>query len=326
MKIYSVNNIPLYKSFFKNNRKNSLVQKADAFQKTTFKGQLPRDIEEKIPSGYTIYDLIKMSQEQSFFLMGMGANSEVYKLPYLDDYVLKVLNKDDPNGVKIGEFPDYVNLGQPVWQDDKNPRLIILKRVHGQPHSIVDWSDVIWDKELQAPKNVTRNAATSYLNKVVNLAILPQEAFDDVANQVKLLSNKGYKVDSINPNNLIVGYDEIHIIDYFKVKPEEKDVYQNCSYDLIAIMLDFTLLQEYIENLRRDERDELKTYAKMIYEKVQTGAKNVGLSTDVEIYKTYINETSKWFIPQSTYNLYGRENIRRYDYRAQKFLEWLERL
>lgn len=326
MKIGAVNSFLFNKNHIKNNRMSLPVQKVDTFEKTTFRGNLPKDIQEKIPSGYTINDLIKMSQEQSFFLMGVGANSDVYKIPYLDDYVLKILNKDDPNGVKIGEFPDDVNLGQPVWQDDNNPRMMILKRVHGQPHSISDWSETMWDKELQAPKNVGRNGAISYLNKVVNLAVLPQEAFDDVARQVKLLSEKGYKVDSINPNNLIVGDDEIHIIDYFKVKPREKDVYQNCSYDLVAIMLDFTLLQEYIENLDRSERDELKKYAKMIYDKVQTGAKNAGLSTDVEIYKTYINETSKWFIPQSTYNLCGRENIRRYDYRAQKFLEWLARL
>lgn len=326
MKIGVVNNFLINKPVYKNNRVALPLMKSDCFEKTSFKGRLPDDIEEKIPLGYTIYDLIKMSQEQSFFLMGMGANSNVYKLPYLDDYVLKVLNKDDPNGVKIGEFPDDINLGQPVWQDDKNPRLIILKRVHGQPHSVADWSDIIWKKESQAPKNVVRNHAVSYLNKVVNLAVLPQEAFDDVARQVKLLSDKGYKVDSINPNNLIVGYDEIHIIDYFKVKPKEKDVYQNCSYDLIAIMLDFTLLQEYVENLNRQERDELKKYAKMIYEKVQIGANNAGLSTDVEIYKTYINETSKWFVPQSTYNIFGRENIRRYDYRAEKFLSWLDKI
>ena len=79
---------------------------------------LPIEIAKKMPKGTSIYDLISRSQKPENIL-GQGANSVVYKIPQLDDYVLKVLNKDDPNKINMNEFPSDVNLGQPVWQDKK---------------------------------------------------------------------------------------------------------------------------------------------------------------------------------------------------------------
>ena len=326
MKIAAINNISPNRKLFKNNNTSLPIQKYDTFEKTAFKGQLPKDIQEKIPQGYTINDLIKMSQEQSFFLMGAGANSNVFKLPYLDDYVLKVLNKDDPNGIKMNEFPSSINMGQPVWQDEKNPRLLILKKVEGKEHSIPSWTHTIWDESIKKPHLVTKKQAQIYFESVQKLASMPQEAYDEIAYKAKLLDKKDYKIDSINPNNLIVDDNEIHIIDYFKVKSSEKNVYQNCSYDLVAIMLDFTLLPEYFEKMNQEQQGQFLKYAKTIFEKVQKGSEYVGFSTDVEIYKTYINETSKWFVTTSAFEDDGREHVRLYDYRANDFLKWLDRL
>ena len=63
---------------------------------------------------------------------------------------------------------------------------------------------------------------------------MPQTTFDQLAKDVKVLSDKGYKLDSINPNNLLVDEDkqQIHIIDYFKVKSSEQHLYQNSCFDL----------------------------------------------------------------------------------------------
>ena len=322
MKINAVSN-----TYFNNlnfcNKKVTLPIRNDSFEKTVFKGKLPHELSKNIPDDCSIDNLILMAQNEEN-LRGIGANSKVYDIPYLDDYVLKVLNKDDPNGVALNEFPPTINLGQPVWQDDKNPRLLILKKVKGKEHSIPSWSNTIWQPEIQKPQLVTSEQAQTYYRAVDKLANLAQEAFDELAYKAQLLSEKGYKIDSINPNNLIVDDNEIHIIDYFKVKPWEMDVYQNCSYDLVAIMLDFTLMPEYFEKMSIAQQSQFLKNAKTIFDKVQKGAEFAGFSTDVEIYKTFINETSKWFVTTSAFESDGREHIRLYDYRANDFLKFLD--
>jgi len=314
-----------YQSRVFQNKRMTLPIKVDSFEKTVFTGNLPYELSKNLPFEYSIYDLIDLAQN-SQTPIGVGANSSVYDIPYLDDYVLKVLNKDDPNGVELGEFPSSINLGQPVWQNDKNPRNLILRKVRGKEHSIPSWSRTIWEPNIQKPLLVTKEQAQIYFDSVDRLAKMPQESFDEIAYKAKLLDDKEYKIDSINPNNLIVDENEIHIIDYFKVKPWELDVYRNCSYDLVAIMLDFTLLPEYMEKMDSVMQAKFLENAKTIFEKVQKASKNVGFSTDVEIYKTFINETSKWFVTTSAIEEDGTEHIRLYDYRANDFLNFLNSL
>ena len=127
---------------------------------------LPNEIAEKMPKGTSIYDLISRSQKPENIL-GQGANSVVYKIPQLEDYVLKVLNKDDPNKINMNEFPNDVNLGQPVWQDEKNPRILILKKIEGNEHSIPNWS-----KTVGVPLQVLCLYSTRLLIVIVHLLIL----------------------------------------------------------------------------------------------------------------------------------------------------------
>ena len=123
---------------------------------------LPSEIAEKMPKGVSIYDLISRAQN-SENIIGQGANSIVYNLPQLDDYVLKVLNKDDPNKIDMNEFPSDVNLGQPVWQDKNNPRLLILKKIEGKEHSIPNWS-----KTVGIPLYVTKEQSTKFAQQQVS--------------------------------------------------------------------------------------------------------------------------------------------------------------
>ncbi len=325
MRVSRLNSVNFYRTFLNVKKEKSHVLKEDNFERISFKGNLPYEISSKLPKKYSIDDLVLLAQDEKN-LRGIGANSKVYNIPYLDDYVLKVLNKNDPNQIKINEFPATINLGQPVWQSEKNPRHLILRKVEGVEHSIPSWSNTIWDTASKKPLLVSDEQVQVYFNSVEKLANMSQEAFDEIAYKVKLLDEKDYKIDSINPNNLIVDENEIHIIDYFKVKPKEKNVYQNCSYDLVAIMLDFTLLPEYFEKMDSEQKNKFLRNAKVIFEKVQQGAKNSGLSDDVEIYKTYISETSKWFVTTSAFEKDGREHIRLYDHRMRDFLIWLEEI
>ncbi len=286
----------------------------------------PSEIAEKMPMGVSIYDLIERAQTPEN-IVGQGANSIVYNLPQLDDYVLKVLNKDDPNGINMDEFPSDVNLGQPVWQDKTNPRRLILKKIEGQEHSIPNWSKTIWDGEQYSPLSVTKEQAKLFHNQLCDLAWMPQSAYDQLAKDVKVLEDKGYKLDSINPNNLIVDKEkgQIHIIDYFKVKPHEREQYRNSYMDLVAVALDFTLFPEYFDKMGEAGKATTMQNVKTIQEKMYKGAQNAGLSCDDERFKTYIRTTSRWFTAHSVPNeKTGGVYFRYYDVRLEDFLSMLK--
>lgn len=279
---------------------------------------LPVEIAEKMPKGVKISDLIVIAQKPEN-IVGQGANSVVYNLPYLDDYVLKVLNKDDPNKINMNEFPSDVNLGQPVWQDENNPRILILKKIEGKEHSIPNWS-----KTVGVPKQVTKEQSKQFAKQISTIANMPQVAFNQFAKDVKVLSDKGYKLDSINPNNLIVDEEkeQIHIIDYFKVNPKETHLYQNSCFDLIAVACDFTLFPEYFDKMSENEKQSTINAVKTITDKMYHGCVNAGLSCDDEKYITYINETSKWFpIPSVPNEKTGEEYVRAYNIRMIDFMD-----
>ena len=245
----------------------------------------------------------------------------------MDDYVLKVLNKDDPNKIDMNEFPSDVNLGQPVWQDENNPRLLILKKIEGNEHSIPNWSKTIWDGDKYAPRPVTKEQARLFHNQLCDLAWMPQSAYDQLAKDVKILEDKGYKLDSINPNNLIVDKEkgQIHIIDYFKVNPHEREQYRNSYMDLVAVALDFTLFPEYYDKMGEAGKTTTMQNVKTIQEKMYKGAQKAGLSCDDERYKTYIRTTSRWFTAHSVPNeKTGGVYFRYYDVRMEDFLNMLK--
>lgn len=280
---------------------------------------LPEEISSKMPQGYSIQDLIKLAQTDENKL-GQGANSIVYAIPHLDDYALKVLNRDDPNKIDMSEFPSDVNLGQPVWQDEKNPRILILKRIGGKEHSIPNWSRTVNTPPLQ----VTKEQASDFAKQLSTISSMPQNTFDQLAKDVKVLSDKGYKLDSINPNNLLVDEEkqQIHIIDYFKVNPKETHLYQNSCFDLIAVTCDFTLFPEYFDKMSDEEKQSTINSVKTITDKMYKGCDKAGLSCDDEKYITYINETSKWFpIPSIRNEKTGGEYVRAYNIRMLDFMD-----
>lgn len=291
----------------------------------TFSGKIPFLKHIEIPEGYSFNDLLSMAQQEDNKI-GQGANSIVYNIPYLSGYVLKILNKDDPNKIDINEFPQDINLGQPVWQNPENPRMLVLKKINGTEHSIPNWSKTIWDSEIYSPLPVSKEQAKLYLSQIQQLSDMPQSAFDAISRDVKMLDDNGYKVDSINPNNLIVDRDkeEIHIIDYFKVNQNERHIYQNSCMDLMAIMLDFTLFPEFYDKLGEEEKQELLECVDKISEKMHTGAENSGLSCDDEKFKKYIRTTSRWFTAHSVPN--GKDGVyfRYYDVRLEDFLKMIE--
>ena len=298
---------------------------------------LPTDIKKTL-SFNNRYDEFKnfISNPEEKFIKGTGNNSTVYDLPNLDKYVLKVLKpgvSKNPNEIPIGAISDNINLGQPIWEHPENKRISILKKIPGEPHSTKNWSNIIWDKELSHPIEVTQQMAEDYALSIQKISEMEQTVFDKLALSLKILDTtpkykgdtfSGFKVDSINPNNLMVDIKnkDMNIIDYFG---KSKSSHQNSSTDITAIISDFTLMPEYYDKLSPEKQKALIQNIKTIDKKATDASKKAGLTTDRNIFKNYINDTSKYFYPPHIVSSNGKTYKRDYRITSQKLLDILEK-
>lgn len=315
----------------------NLTSKADSFERTTKSNptsslieSLPKEVRQELKNEndfLTFLDKIKNSSDfRKQHNIGNGANSAVYEIPQLENYALKVVNsnKQDPNGIPIGAIDSKINLGQPVWQSSEKPNIYILKKITGQPYSINNWSKTLWDPEKNSPQAVTKEQAEHYYSNLVKVSQMEQSAYDDLAQQIKTLDtilkskndvHPGFKIDCINPNNLIVDFskNKMHIIDYFG---KTSDYHKNSAFDMLAVISDFALLPEYADKLEKNKSENLVRLLKEVEQKSLIAAQNVGLSTNINDFTDYINETSRWFKPAMLKDeSNSKEYVRLYDKR-----------
>lgn len=301
--------------------------------RNTITDSFPDELKSLLTKKKNYNELIKfMNSPSEEFLHGTGANSSVYRLPFTDKYVMKVLNQNAKNDFRIGSLGSR-NFGQPIWENPENNRILILRKIDGEPHSSANWSSIIWDHAEQAPKQVTVEQAESYFDSIIGISGMKQSAFDDLADQIKFLdtvpkfehdSYRGFKVDSINPNNLMVDFEKgkLSIIDFF---PKDKPNHQNSYMDMVAVISDFALLPEYFDLLPKNKQTSLIRALQAIDKKSFIAAEKVGLTTSKNVFTSYIDETSKYFPVPSVSNFDGSiEYVRSYDKTARNLLNLLD--
>ncbi len=226
--------------------------------------------------------------------IGGGANSDVYKFsdPRLENWVMKVYKKG-------GIWENYNPLGDlNMGQDIASCNFDILKKVSGTPHSVENWSEHVKGETFQ----VTRKEALKFLSDLEKIADFPQSSFDDYAKKLKILSDNNYKMDSINPNNLLIDYanKEINIIDFGSQGAHHK----NSAYDLIMPLLDFSLYRSYIHTVDPKNGNHLIQLAKEIINKCTLAAEKNGISTDKTNYLSYIEYLDRRFNTHSHQDRY----------------------
>ncbi len=310
-----------------------------ALPDTPLAKSLPKDIQKELSYNNKYEKFLKfLDSPREENITGTGANSVVYNIPELDNYVLKVLHPRkniEPNQIPLNIFPENINLGQPVWIHPDNFRLLILKKVSGEPHSIKNWSSTIWNTEINWAVPVTKEQANVYYNKVIQISDMKQSAFNDLALQIKTLDvtpkNKhdtiiGFKIDSVNPNNLMVDLEKnrLNVIDYFaKTKPQ----HQNSYLDMVAVISDFTLFREYYDLLSPQQQEKLLHALKTIDKKSYAAALKVNLDTNEQKFIDFINYTNKYFhVPNVPKPNKKEEYIRQYSVSAQYVIELLKSL
>lgn len=267
------------------------------------------------------------------YLTGKGANSKVYNIPFLDDYVLKIIKHEstlDLSQQYVRLFPDEINLGQPVWQHRDNPRILLLKKIKGKPYSIKNWTSTLYNQAIKGPVNVTQEQAELYFSQISQISKMPQESFDNLARQIKILDTTkkcegdmftGFKTDSLNPNNLMVDFknNSLNIIDYF---PKDNIHHKNSYLDIVAIMSDIALLPEYRDLLKPNQQKELINIIKTINNKAYKAAQKQGLSTNKDDFIEFINEINNYDIcrPLPVKKADGGEYVRLYPQRVEELL------
>jgi hypothetical protein len=222
-------------------------------------------------------------------LLGEGQNSKVYNIDKIDDFVIKVDKRvgsiDQLDLTKITPKKDDfegVNMGQPIGKIANG--VYILLRQNGDEHSIKNWTFYV-----NHPNEITLQHSQKFLQDVEKVSNMPEKAYLEFANSIKRLSKEHCKVDSINPNNLLIDKSSINPIDYFE---RDNDNYKNSYFDMICSLLDFRLFDKYHELLDNEQQEKLINASKQVIKKCKEAAQKTNLTTDEQIYLRFLNATN----------------------------------
>lgn len=240
----------------------------------------------------SIEDLEENIKEEN--KLGEGLNSRVYSFddPKLSQWAIKVDKdefKNDSN--KLFKPADDVFKGENFGQEIAlaGTKYRILKKIDGDIHSIENWSNCV-----NNDSKVSLKQAQEFKSQLKRLSNLPQKTFDDYAHKLEFLQEQGWKQDSINPNNILIDYDkeEIYIIDSFKA---DNSNHTNSRLDLINVLLDFTLFNNFYDKLDQEGKQDLLNSARQIITKCDNAVEKTNLSTKDSTYMNYITEVDRWF-------------------------------
>lgn len=227
-------------------------------------------------------------------LLGSGLNSRVYSLndPKLGGWVIKV-DKNSPKEDfeeplrKTENVFGGENFGQEIAKMGQGVH--VLKKIDGMPHSVGDWSS-----HINNFSTVSEAEAKNFLLNLEEISQFPKESFVFYAKQLKALEDNGFKMDSINPNNLLVDYDkqEIHIIDFFK---KADPSHTNTKDDLVVALVDFSLFGNFAKKLDDTQQKRLVECAREIEQKCADASRECGIEESEGTFLNFIANVDKWF-------------------------------
>lgn len=158
--------------------------------------QLP--VEQLKSMGLDSYEKLSAIATDENFL-GEGGNASVFAIPGSEQYVVRIQHRawTAPTEGDIEPVEDPlpdINVGQAVA---RMGNVFILKRQEGVPAGLTH-ADI---KRL----GLTHEAANAdYLQRTSLAASLPQQAYDELAELLEILNEKGYNFDPSKPNNILV--------------------------------------------------------------------------------------------------------------------------
>lgn len=224
-------------------------------------------------------------------MIGQGNSKCVYKIPKINDYVIAVIKREynsaDKNitrrfSATKDEFQG-INFGQPVASD--NAGLYILKKVEGEEYSLPMWILKYQASEIGSD-NVSSDDAKTFFKKLKMMSCYPLSAYKDFAHKLKILNDAHIRIDTINPNNILIDSKKKEInlvdIDFGKEKfPSMIEPYNGIS-DMKNLLLDSLMHKKYYDKLSDKERKEFKEISNIIKLKCEIAGKSEGLKENLE--------------------------------------------
>ncbi|MCM1265043.1 MAG: hypothetical protein NC200_02495, partial [Candidatus Gastranaerophilales bacterium] len=145
-----------------------------------------------------------------------------------------------------------------------------------------------WSAHRTDQTPITKKDADTFINNVLNISNFPQKSFDNYAEKLKILDDKGLKADSFNPNNILVDYhnQELHIIDAYNY---HVDAHLNTKYDLACLLVDYPNYGKYHEVMTDSQKKVFVDCTKTIFDKCEEASKRAGLNTSEDTFIEFIS-------------------------------------
>lgn len=239
--------------------------------------------------------------------LGEWCSKQVYQIPNLPDFVLFVIKKEFKPWQPIMPFQQVNDFIEDLscWQTVAvSPSWVwIMKRVYGSSHGIEVWIKKMKKFDSWEPLEITD--AIKFYNQIKAVASSPIEAYIHFAKQLKILNKEKIRIDSINPNNVmiddtnntfcIIDFEDINSRHDFSTLPNPL----NGAYDMRTLLSDWILNLERLRILPKELQDSFIKYTITILEKCKIAASTVDLSTNydctIEFFKfiqgCHINHT-----------------------------------
>lgn len=278
-----------------NNINNCYKKQYDA---VSFLGNIPLNINRlwvdfanKVTKEYPnkkIEQVITESFLDSKNIIGEGFDKIVFNIPKVGEYVAAFLKNakninNQKNFKSIRDLLPKYYFGQAIGG---NNQYIVMKKINGKSHSIHNWQPKFWDVSLNNGK-VSKLDAENFLCDLKSIEQFPQDSFVDLARQLKYLTNNHIRIDSINPNNVMIDTSRqkmqfIDLLEQFPIFATIKPQI-NCTRDIENILCDALLNPQYLSVLGHNDANELRRVTQNISCKSRIAGEMANLSNDSKI-------------------------------------------
>lgn len=230
-------------------------------------------------------------------LLGQGREKDVYKIDKLPDYVLCVKRDEYKFGEPVKPFYQcfqsnkITDSDEPIMMNAQG--MYIKKYTGGKSHSLPNWYNVFHEIEP-----LTYNDVNLFISQLEELSSFPAKSYVNLAKELQKLSEKNVRIDTINPNNILIDSDlkTINLIDITSVDnkvPNGINRPINSLSDMEALLLDSMMFIRYYDMATGEDKIKLNGLAKEIMKKCEVAEKvtNLGNSTyNTKMYAESIDE------------------------------------
>lgn len=194
--------------------------------------------------------------------VGEGMSNEVFKIPDNNSFLLRV-NKYVKNPLDkillkeaVDDFP-HINIGQKIAHLNPNASIVITQK--GIPCGIRHFNGAQIVKPI-------KEEVPFFINYLKTVSQFPQEAYDNLAFEIKQIYEKCSQFDFANPENIL--YDEktksFNIVD---IEKKLKTRFINCDIIIPTALLDYENYFDMMKMSNSVQKDDILNFSAKIIKK-----------------------------------------------------------